>query len=616
MAFIPASFFIILGIVAILFTQGAVKKELESLGRRSLGQVRDGLELIFNEADSLALSLSTDPEFTNSLEYSLKNGVGTLPDLKLYRSIQSTIASAVNSRRYLHSISAVTPNGGDLFLSSSEGSVSLAASMDSAWLEGVEAHAGGLEPWTTVRNIRPFPSLSLSIPVLSFYRNLIGSGTLARKGVLAANIDLRYLDNLLSTQAAGGESGYVLLDRLSGAVIAGQHCTPAETERLLGMLGNGNPESLRKVSIGSSAYLAASSASARFPFAYFILTPEVSFYRLTRMISLVTLVFALVALAIGTLLTVAMTRRNFRLLDGIMDIVDAAGSGEELPAFHESRNEALNFLTFSILKTFVEHDYFRIRLREREYRQKTLELTALQAQMNPHFLFNTLTTIGFKAMASTGGPNDMTRMVELLSSILRYALSDPRSGVTLGEEIAHTKNYCAIQEIRFGARFSHTWDVDESLLALPCIRLMIQPLVENALEHGFGGGMQEGIVELSVKRKTGGGQTVPSGTEGAKNSEGVEMAVVQVADNGCGISDEAIREVEARIADEDPASDHVGLANTVKRLVLTYGGAAFYAIGHRDGGGTVVTLAFPARLAPDSAARIGDSGRSTDGMPG
>ncbi len=591
MALIPACFFVALGLAAMLITQGVARRSLEDLSERSLSQVAAGLELVFREADSLALGASTDPEFAKSLEYSLEAGIGRLADLKISQGLQSSLASAVNSRRYLHSICAYAPNAEGSYLSTVEGPVSLASSMDSRWLEGTESHVDSLAPWTVARSIVPFPSLSLSIPVLSFYRNVIGSATLERKGVMAVNVDLRYIEGFLE-----GQDGYryLLVDRRTRSALAGFPCSPAELEALLGWLDEGPAERARPVAIGGERQLGAALASERFPFAYFVVAPAATFHRSSRAIGGVAVAFALTAFALGSLLVLDMARRNARLLDGIMDIVEAAGSGKPLPALRHSRNEALNYISLSVLRTFVEHDYYKLRLREREYLQRSLELRALQSQMNPHFLFNTLTTIGFKAMSLAEGPNGVSRMVELLSSILRYALADPTAPVTVRDELENTRVYCEIQTIRFGDGLRYSWRVDEAVLGLGCPRLVLQPLVENAIEHGFAGGAKRGAI--AVAASSAGGR--------------VELSV---EDDGAGIADEALAELERRLADESAAAEHLGLANTFKRLRLTYGEEAACAAARRPEGGTRISLSFP---TPGPSSTPEDLSRSTSGRPG
>lgn len=596
---LPASFFVLLGAAAILLSQGFVMNELRDLERKTLSQVSAGIELIFGEADSLALSISTDAELISSLEHGLSVGIPTLADLRKTRSVQSVLASAVNSRRYLNSIYASTiVNGSEgSLMTSSDGILPMSGFPDAAWVDGAEDHADLLQFWMRRRDLRLLPAIDYSIPVVTLYRNLIAPGDLSRRGTLAVNVDLRYIEQMIedgfsASAATGDGGGFVLMDRATGLPLAGRPLSAEDAARILPLLGDTASRHKKPVALGSSRYFVSSTVSPRFPFAYVLLTPESAFYRIPVRIAATALAFAVLSLALGGALILASTRRNFALLDGIIAIVDAAGKGRELPAFHESKNKDLDFVSLSILRTFVEHDYYKVRLSEQELRRRTLELLALQAQMSPHFLFNTLTSISFKAMALTGKPNDLTKMVEHLSGILGYALKDPRKTVSLGEEAEYAADYLEIQHLRFGDRIRCEWKIADDTLDAACPRLLLQPLVENATEHG---------------RKPSGEVmhiTISSSLEAGR-------VRFSVADDGTGIEpgrlEEILREAEA----EEFSVAHIGLINTLKRLRLSFGEDCDYHILSEGGCGTVVELGFPYRRSEESA--VEGEARSAEG---
>lgn len=599
MAFIPATFFIALGIVAISLSQGFVGRELRALSDKNLRRVRDSVELLFGEADALALGLSTDPEFARTVKEGLRARFATLADVKSYRAVQSSLASSVNSRPFLHSILVSMANPEGLVLSSAEGFIQPEDSQDPDWLAGAAGKEGELSLWTEVRRVAPFRALELRVGVLSLYRNLLGgAGLLEREGVLCVNIGLGYLNRFLEDQSSGTGGSFVLVDRSSGRMLAGDARYGGEARALLELFPEGAGAAPKVFRSGGEAFAVSSLASERLPFSYFLLSPRAAFDRIPRAIGAIAAAFALVSLVAGAALTLASARSNFRLLEGIMDIIEAAGTGAPLPHLKESRDEALNYVTFSVLRTFLEHDYFKVRLSERELRQRTLELMALQAQMNPHFLFNTLTTIGCKSMALSGGPNDLSRMVELLSGMLGYALADPGSSVTLAEELAHAQAYFEIQRLRFGSRLRSEWAASEEAGACACVKLLLQPLVENAVEHGLG-------------HRTGGGTVrVGASVEGG-------LVTVSVSDDGEGMTGARMAEIRSLIEDEAVSSDRVGLVNTIKRLRLTYAEECAYSIAPAIAAsgsvssGLRVTLRFPVRLDLRDAGIRGGSSRSS-----
>jgi two-component system sensor histidine kinase YesM len=200
---------------------------------------------------------------------------------------------------------------------------------------------------------------------------------------------------------------------------------------------------------------------------------------------------------------------------------------------------------------------------------------ALQSQTNPHFLFNALTTIAFKTIQYTGGPNDATRMIDHLSRILEYSLTDPEREATLADEFAHARNYVAIQEFRYRDLFRVEWELDPEASTCGAIKMLVQPLIENAIYHGLQGSDRRGTIAARCRLD---GSTVS----------------LTIADDGRGMSDERIEELRAMIEADHVGGGTIGLVNTCRRLKLRYGAAGSYLIESEPGNGTRIMLRFPA----------------------
>lgn len=127
-------------------------------------------------------------------------------------------------------------------------------------------------------------------------------------------------------------------------------------------------------------------------------------------------------------------------MTGIMCLLDSAAQGGELPELPASRyQDEYEILTDNLVKSFLEQRYKKLESSERTFHVKALELMALQAQINPHFMFNTLKTIYWKSYSLTDGANDVSSMIESLSGILHYSLENPGSMASVREEIQQTK---------------------------------------------------------------------------------------------------------------------------------------------------------------------------------
>lgn len=216
-------------------------------------------------------------------------------------------------------------------------------------------------------------------------------------------------------------------------------------------------------------------------------------------------------------------------------------------------------------------------MKKRIYCTKALELMALQTQMNPHFLFNTLKTIYWKAYSFTDSPNDVSRMVEKLSDMLSYSLDSPQKEVPVSMEIHHTFNYLEILKMRHKDKFDYICQCDDSILDIKVIKLILQPIVENSIYHGIM--EKEGKCRIKIN---------------VSMQNGVLRFIV--IDNGIGMTADALaqlRKEHLETADQYSETQRIGLYNTAKRLALRYGDSAGIHIRSKYRYGTSATITIP-----------------------
>ncbi len=211
-------------------------------------------------------------------------------------------------------------------------------------------------------------------------------------------------------------------------------------------------------------------------------------------------------------------------------------------------------------------------LEEQKELQKA-ELRALQAQITPHFLYNTFDTIVW--LAESGHNEEVIKITIAFSNYCRIGLSRGQDFITVEQELEHVRDYLVIQEIRYGDILRYTIDVDESMYPRKMLKLLLQPLVENALYHGIKSRRQGG--EITVK-----GRLLPDG--------GLRF---EVRDNGMGIPPEKLEQIKAGLsAKSPPESSGYGLYNVSRRLELYYSNARL-EISSRYNEGTTVAFTLP-----------------------
>jgi len=196
------------------------------------------------------------------------------------------------------------------------------------------------------------------------------------------------------------------------------------------------------------------------------------------------------------------------------------------------------------IKHFLALEEKNHQLNETEIMAKEAQLRALRYQLQPHFLFNTMNTIS--TLVLNNQPRAATEMIGKLANLLRSSLDAPEiHHVPLSDELALTEEYLAIEAIRFGDRLSVRWDLDEDLAHVLVPRLILQPLVENAVRHGIARRPHGGFILVRTQRMN------------------QHLSVL--------IENEPPEESESILLDGTPRADGIGLQNTRQRLLRMYG---------------------------------------------
>lgn len=230
-------------------------------------------------------------------------------------------------------------------------------------------------------------------------------------------------------------------------------------------------------------------------------------------------------------------------------------SNDEFENLAEAYNSMLCIIQTQMRKIAEDAD-MRERLSEAEKKNLQIysdlqknNLDFLQSRINPHFLFNTLNMIS--AQTRIEQADKSAELIELTASYLRYNLDNIKKTVTLEREVHNLRDYIAIQEYRYGDRFRFELSIDDKCLdqAIPC--MVLQPLVENSIQHGVGMMMKDGYVNVR-----------------AFNDK--ERVILEIRDNGVGASQERIEEIERNLRENTSSSTHIGIRNIYQRLRLYY----------------------------------------------
>lgn len=266
--------------------------------------------------------------------------------------------------------------------------------------------------------------------------------------------------------------------------------------------------------------------------------------------------------------------------DGILENrVDIRGNVE-----FQTIGEAYNKMLDDIKRLIAEN--------EKETKAKYIsELKQLEMQFNPHFLYNTLATVRYLVKLD---PDGAVRTVVSLSELLRYSLNSENSYVELAEDLKYIENYLAILETRFGSKFSFDIVVSDDCMDAVIPKLIVQPVIENAVKYGF-----EGVPSMRISVRA-----EKAASSGAQySSAGESQLLLTISDTGSGMDEETLKQVQSLLSTPENATNHIGLFNVQRRIKLLYGEKYGLSVESGQGKGTVVRIRLPYRTASKGGRR-------------
>lgn len=294
-------------------------------------------------------------------------------------------------------------------------------------------------------------------------------------------------------------------------------------------------------------------------------------YYLTVFIGAVSLIIALIFAfpAMGQIL-----RPLYKLKQGMQSL----GRGHYVPISAVKRNDEIGFLVQSYNQTLIKLQEMEREVYESKIKEKEREVLQLQAQINPHFLFNTLETIESYAVRNHG--EAVGDMVQSVARMMRYSIRNDGGWAPVKEEIAYIHNFLTIHYYRNGQEVNAKFEIEPEAQDIPLMKLTIQPFIENAIKYGWSPNMSADDFQLTIQARV-----------------QDQFLYISIQDTGLGMSDETLKKLTQFIHDGEATDSffnkHTGIYNVFRRFVLVYGHVTFFNIESTRGIGTLIEFRIP-----------------------
>ena len=407
-------------------------------------------------------------------------------------------------------------------------------------------------------------------------RNFTGSGN--REGVVFIDLNYSAISELCDQNSIGSKGYVFLLDQDGNVVYHPQQqqlYNELQTENI-DLVMNTDRETLMDGS-GDNARIYTISRSEKTGWTVVGCTNVAELLKDSKkarsIYVLVAAILVVVALVLSNFIARNITRPLQQLRDSMARVQEGDFGAAEVEV--TSRNEVGSLTrSFNVMTSRIQ-ELMKQNIYEQQQKRKS-ELKALQSQINPHFLYNTLDSIIW--MAEGKKNEEVVVMTASLARLLRQSISNEEEQVPIGQEVEYARSYLTIQKMRYKDKLEFQIQVDAQIMGVPIIKLVLQPLIENAIYHG-------------LKYKEGKGLLIVRGYREGEN------AVLQIKDNGAGMDEQTLSHIFEKHK-VNYRSNGVGVYNVQKRLQLYYGMDYGITYSSKQGEGTTASIVIPMNVIP------------------
>lgn len=301
----------------------------------------------------------------------------------------------------------------------------------------------------------------------------------------------------------------------------------------------------------------------------YVYRPVSTVSKAANQITVIVILIVLLCLLLLFVLSALLSKSLVRPLEELSEDMDRLEDSEMAVRVVYDSSDELGHLVKSFRRMVSRIQYLIDEVYKSKITQQEYEMKALQAQINPHFLYNSLSLINGKAIMAE--QEDISRMAQLLSTFYRTTLNKGKNLISVHDELENTRSYISIQSMMHSNSFDVVYEIDESALSLVMINLLLQPLTENAIIHGIDHKETpgRGLLTISLKRTAG-------------------LLIYTVSDNGCGMKEESL----SRLLTSETSG--YGAHNVHQRVQLYYGPEFGLKYESKVNEGTTVWLTLPA----------------------
>jgi two-component system sensor histidine kinase YesM len=577
------SLLILFAVVLPLLTMGTVSYRIatsvtedkaKQAGMNTLKQMTDKLDFVIQDVENMSIFLigQRDVQLYLGKEES---------DINLYSQLIGTLWNLSYSKKYIANITITPKNSNPVLYTTTITNSGLAPLLQ----QYETTNKSAPKWWSPLYDIQTSDGLR---KVISLVRPIRDFSLFKTLGTLSFSLDQSEIEHYL-TEAGWETSGFVVLVDANNRIIAGgdrKWLMKDMSDVFPNLHGLTETSGVSNVLQGMHPYTVLYNGLPRVGWKLVGFIPTEIYQKQNGFVLTVTAVTIIIALLLAMALVIYFLRWVTNPLMKLTKYLKDLNPDETIPTFEVKSVDEVGLLVHSYNKLSDRISRLKIQVQLNEAMKKEADIMALQAQINPHFLYNTLSSIHWIALMNKD--RQIAEMVGALSDFLRFSLNKGEEFCVVQQEVSHAQNYAYIQAIRFPEQFEIEFFIDPAMTQKVMLKLLLQPLIENSLIHGI------------QKKKTRGHIYV----HGELREHDMKFVV---EDTGIGMDETKLRDIHGQLAlanqklgirsEADEERKRVvtsyGLINVHRRLLLHYGAGAGLVLESTLGTGTRITFLIP-----------------------
>ncbi|MBR1969782.1 MAG: histidine kinase [Clostridia bacterium] len=398
-----------------------------------------------------------------------------------------------------------------------------------------------------------------------------------RAGAIVFNIDVKKLFHSFKTKEFSHIKHLMIINSDGQIIYSNDNnkiSTFAQEDESLQEIASIENRSTVTIESNGENLVATHLSSRTYDWGYYCSIPA-SHYE-SQLLELFRTIFTMLflSLILSMIISIYISKKVFQPIENIMDTLDSPAPWQ----LSENNKKKPTEADYILQKIFNAKQANQLLLEEQEKRVEMLkhaQTLMLQLQINPHFLGNTLNAINWMAVELTMSSNDVSKAISMLSNMHKSISDTTNYMTTLESEIEYTQQYIELMKLRYPNAFEVVWDFDDSLKNAKLPRVLLQPLVENAIYYGIVPSQKRGTITVKISSEKG-------------------VISVVILDNGVGMNEEKMNQMNKEFLDEYVCfNGSIGLKNVNQRLRLIYGETYGVELKQSESGGVEVHLHFP-----------------------